>query len=56
MTIEVDPFLYNRGFIVSGVKNGQVLFSFDASAITDIATEVADEFSLYKTDLLTYRQ
>ena len=55
MTIEVDPFLYNRGFIVSGVKNGEVLFSFDASAITDIATEVADEFSLYKTDLLTYR-
>ena len=46
MTIEVDPFLYNRGFIVSGVKNGEVLFSFDASAITDIATEVADEFSL----------
>ena len=55
MTVEVDPFLYNRGFIVSGVKDGAVLFSFTAENVTDIATEVADEFSLYHTDLLTYR-
>ena len=55
MTIDVDPFLYNRGFVVSGVKNGQVLFSFSAENVTSIATEVADEFSLYHTDVLTYR-
>lgn len=55
LTIDVDPFLLKSSFIVSCVKNGQTLFSFSAADVTDTATEVADEFELYHTDVLTYR-
>lgn len=55
MIIDVDPFLLKLGFVVSCIKNGNVKFSFTFDDLTDISTEVADEFDLYHTDILTYR-
>lgn len=54
--VEVDPFLYAQGFRVTLVQNGKVAFSFDAADVTDISTEVVDEFEFHTTDNgLNYR-
>lgn len=55
MTIDVDPFLFGQGFIVSCVKDGEVLFSFTRDDVSSFSTAVVDEFSIEKTDQAVYR-
>lgn len=55
MTIKVDPFLYKKGFIVSCVKDGQMLFSFTIDNVTSFTTAVVDEFKVVKTSAANYR-
>lgn len=55
MVIDVSPFLYEMGFVVSCVKNGQTLFSFTKDNVDYMATEVVDEFEFFETDVLAYR-
>lgn len=55
MTIDVDPFLFNKGFVVSCVKDGNVLFSFTIDDVVSFTTDVVDAFEVVRTDELIYR-
>lgn len=55
MTIDVDPFLFRKGFVLSCVKDGNVLFSITEADVSSFTTDVVDEFDTLTTDVQLYR-
>lgn len=55
MTIDVDPFLFRKGFVVTCIKNGEKLFSFTEADVSSFTTDVVDEFDTLVTDKQLYR-
>ena len=48
--LTVDSFLYAQGFRVTAVKDGVVLASFTAENVTDIRTDVVDDFAMLTSE------
>lgn len=55
MKIDVDPFLFKQNFVVSCVRDGEMLFSFTINDVVSYTTDVADEFETILTDEALYR-
>ncbi len=56
LLVDVDPFLYNQGFRIALVKDGEVHFSFTAADVAEVQCEVVDDFTASTTENgLNYR-
>lgn len=50
MDLDVDPFLYDLGFRISLVKDGEVCLSFGAENVNDVSIETVDLYSCHTTE------